>query len=527
MFHSRLTIVLAAALLALPMLALAQDSAPGTDGPQTATGERADNSDSTDVNSGSQPLADLDAPPTGPATGPLGGSPAEEASEAKKPKALFTNDAIVFGLLMILLGAVFWSCNSDVVVFKIFYRFVPMLLMCYFLPSLLTLFNLVDPHESDLYTVATRYLLPASLVLLTLSIDLGEIFRLGPKALIMFLTGTIGVVIGGPIAVMITSFIAPDVIGVDGPAAVWRGLSTVAGSWIGGGANQTAMQVVFMTPAENASLETQEQLSNLYSAMVAVDVLVAEFWMVFLLLGIGKAKEIDRFLKADSSSIARLQEKMEQFSLSVARVPTSRDLMLIGAIGFGATAAAHWFGQEISSQVDALIESTATNAGSDAEVSSPYAFLRDLGLASSFFWIIVVSTTLGIALSFTKFRELEGAGASKVGTVFIFILVAVIGMRMDLKAVFEHPGYFLVGGIWMLCHVGLLAVVAWFIRAPYFFVAVGSKANIGGAASAPVVAAAFHPSLAPVGVLLAVLGYALGTYGAMLCAWLMQFATPG
>ena len=71
--------------------------------------------------------------------------------------------------------------------------------------------------------------------------------------------------------------------------------------------------------------------------------------------------------------------------------------------------------------------------------------------------------------------------------------------------------------------VSLLLIVAKIIRAPFFFVAVGSQANVGGAASAPVVASAFHPSLAPVGVLLAVLGYALGTYAAWLCGILMQF----
>ena len=158
---------------------------------------------------------------------------------------------------------------------------------------------------------------------------------------------------------------------------------------------------------------------------------------------------------------------------------------------------------------------------------SPYAFLKSLGLASNFFWLIVISTTIGILLSFTRLRNYEGAGASKLGTVFIFILVAVIGMGMDIRAVAKHPGYFLVGGIWMVFHVGLLLFVGWMIRAPYFFLAVGSKANIGGAASAPVVAAAFHPALAPVGVLLAVLGYALGTYGAMICAWMMKAATPG
>lgn len=455
-----------------------------------------------------------------------------ESGETVAP--LLTNHAIIFGILMTMLGLIFWTSSSSNSAFKWFYKIVPMLLVCYFLPSLLTFFNVVDPHDKTLYFVATRYLLPATLVLLTLSIDLKEIFGLGPKALIMFITGTVGVILGGPIAVFIVSIVAPDIIGVDGPEAVWRGLSTVAGSWIGGGANQAAMQVVFMTPPEGASEATEKSLSDLYSVMVAVDVFVAEIWMVFLLLGVGKADSIDRFFKADSSSIERLKNKMEDFSQKVARIPTATDLMVIGAIGFGATAIAHWGGTEISNAVTEHIEATTKAtvvtdaAGNETTVGvSPYAYLKDLGLASSFFWLIVISTTIGILLSFTKLRNYEGAGASKIGTVFIFILVAVIGMGMDIRAVVTYPGFFLVGGIWMLFHVALMFAVGWLIKAPYFFLAVGSKANIGGAASAPVVAAAFHPALAPVGVLLAVLGYALGTYGAMICAWMMQAATPG
>jgi uncharacterized membrane protein len=153
-------------------------------------------------------------------------------------------------------------------------------------------------------------------------------------------------------------------------------------------------------------------------------------------------------------------------------------------------------------------------------------FLDRFSLTSSFFWLIVLATTFGLIMSFTRMRNLEGAGASKVGSVFIYILVATIGMKMNVLKVFDNPGLFLVGAIWMLIHVGLLILVAKLIRSPYFFLAVGSKANIGGAASAPVVAAAFHPSLAPVGVLLAVLGYALGTYGAWMCGILMQMAVP-
>lgn len=451
----------------------------------------------------------------------------------QKSKALITNDAVIFGILCAMLGLIFWTSSSQITPFKLFYKVIPMLLVCYFLPSLLTFFHIVDHKTSSLYFVATRYLLPATLVLLTLSIDLKEIFRLGPKALIMFLTGTFGVIVGGPIAVLVVAYFAPEIIGVDGPAAIWRGLSTVAGSWIGGGANQAAMQVVFMTPEPDASVATEKTLTEMYSVMVAVDVFVAEIWMMFLLLGVGKADAIDRFLKADSSSIERLKNKMEKFSQKVARIPSATDLMVIAAIGFGATAIAHYGGSEISSFVSETIKASETTvtevnaSGQSVEITkSPLNYLKDLGLASSFFWLIVISTAIGIILSFTSFRNYEGAGASKLGTVFIFMLVAVIGMGMDIRAVVEYPGFFLVGGIWMVIHVGLMFLVGWLIRAPYFFIAVGSKANIGGAASAPVVAAAFHPALAPVGVLLAVLGYALGTYGAMICAWMMQAATP-
>jgi uncharacterized membrane protein len=159
-------------------------------------------------------------------------------------------------------------------------------------------------------------------------------------------------------------------------------------------------------------------------------------------------------------------------------------------------------------------------------ISHVAPFLSKLSLDSKFFWLIVLATTVGVFLSFTKARNLEGVGASRVGTACIFILVATIGMGMDIRAVVEHPGLFGVGLVWMAFHVVLLFIMAYIIRAPYFFLAVGSKANIGGAASAPVVAAAFHPSLAPVGVLLAVLGYVLGTYGAYLCALMMRAIAP-
>ena len=410
---------------------------------------------------------------------------------------LITNDAVIFGLLMLMLAFIFHTSSSNNPLWKKFYSYVPMLLLCYFVPSLLNTFNIVDEKESRLYFVASRYLLPASLVLLTLSIDLKEFIKLGPKSIIMFFTATVGVVLGGPLAILIVSSFSPELVGGAGSDAVWRGMSTIAGTWIGGGANQAAMYEVFK-PSD-----------KLYAVMVTVDIVIAETWMFFILLGVGKANQIDKFFKADTSAITALKEKMESFSINNARIPSLPDLMVILGIGFVGTGLGHFFGNIIAPFIGAN-----------------YPALAKLSLDSSFFWLVVIATTFGLGLSFTKWRKLEGAGASKIGTIFIYILVATIGMKMDIKAVAEHPGLFMVGGIWMLIHVILLFIVAKIIRAPYFFIAVGSKANIGGAASAPVVAAAFHPSLAPVGVLLAVFGYALGTYAAYMCALLMQMVAP-
>jgi uncharacterized membrane protein len=228
----------------------------------------------------------------------------------------------------------------------------------------------------------------------------------------------------------------------------------------------------------------------------------------FLLLGVAKSDAIDKWLKADNSAITTLKNKMEKFTVETARVPSFNDLIILTGIAFGVTSLGHFVGDNLGGWIKDNVPA-----------------LVDFGLGSSFFWLIITATTIGVFLSFTKVRNYEGAGASKIGSVFIYLLVASIGMKMNLNAIVENISLFAIGFVWMIIHVGLLFLVAKLIKAPYFFLAVGSKANIGGAASAPVVAGAFHPSLAPVGVLLAVLGYALGTYGAFACALLMKWVS--
>ncbi|WP_434926953.1 DUF819 domain-containing protein [Shewanella sp. HL-SH5] len=402
--------------------------------------------------------------------------------------ALVTNDATALGLLAAILGFVFYTSSSPHPFWQKFYKFIPALLLCYFLPSLLNTFGVVDGHTSQLYYVASRYLLPACLVLLILSVDLKAILGLGPKAVIMFLTGTVGIVIGGPIALLLVSFIDPTLIGNNGPDAVWRGMTTLAGSWIGGGANQAAMKEIYSVGGE------------IFSVMVTVDVIVANIWMAVLLFMASKAKEIDARTGADTRAIEVLKAKVEKYQAENARIPNQRDLMMIVAVGFGVTGFAHL-------AADFLGPFFETN----------YPWTADYSLTSKFFWLVVIVTTIGLAMSFSPVRHLEAAGASKVATAFLYILVATIGLHMDVTKIMDTPIYFLVGIVWMLVHAGFMLLVAKLIKAPLFYMAVGSQANVGGAASAPVVAAAFHPSLAPVGVLLAVLGYALGTYMAWLC----------
>ena len=406
---------------------------------------------------------------------------------------LITNDATVLGILAAILGFVFYTSNLKTGFWSKFYKYVPALLMCYFIPSLLNTFGVVDGANNQVYTVAKYYLLPACLVLLTLSIDLKAVMALGPKALIMFLTGTVGVVIGGPLALLFTAAVMPELLGVEGAGELWRGMAALAGSWIGGGANMVAMKEIY------------EADGNIFTIMVTVDIVVANIWMACLLYMAARHKELDAKSGADTSSIDRLIDTVTHLEKKHARKPELQDLMILVAFGFGVTGLAHWV-------ADMVVPYFQAN----------FPELKKFSLHSKLFWIIFIVTTIGLSLSFTKARKYESVGASKVGSAFLYILVATIGLHMDIAMIFEAPKYVLVGLVWMAIHVILMFAMAKFIKAPVFYIAVGSKANIGAAASAPVVASAFHPALAPVGVLLAVVGYALGTYAAWLCGQVMR-----
>ncbi|HZX76772.1 DUF819 domain-containing protein [Lysobacter sp.] len=391
--------------------------------------------------------------------------------------ALITNDIVVLGLIAATLGAVFWT--SSLQAFRKFYAVVPALLLCYLIPGLFNTFGVIDGENSKLYNpVASRVLLPAALVLLTLSIDLKAVLRLGPKLVAMYATASISVVVGGILAFLLFQAVHPETVAGD----TWAGMTALAGSWTGGGANMLAMKEIFQVDATT------------FGQFAVVDVGVGYVWMAVLIFLAGRSAAIDARSGADTRAIDELQERLAAFKAQHSRVASLTDLMVIIGLAFGTVGLAHFLAAPLSAWFGANV-----------------SWARTVSLHEPFVWVVLISTFVGLGLSFTRARTLEGAGASNIGTLLLYFLIASIGMQMDIVALFDRPWLYLLGLVWLAIHILLLWIVGRLLKVPFFYFAIGSQSNIGGPASAPVVASAFHPALAPVGALLGTLGYATGT----------------
>jgi uncharacterized membrane protein len=386
---------------------------------------------------------------------------------------LLSNPTAIFIFLAGLLGTIFWL--SGLPRLQPLFRVTPAVIYVYFLPALSTSLG-ITPASSQAYDWMIRYLLPVSLLLLMVTVDVRAVMRLGSKALIMMLAGSAGIIIGGPVALAL--------LGRFLPADTWMGLAALSGSWIGGAPNMVAIKESVGTP------------DSLMGPIIVVDTVVAYGWMgVLLFLSTWQGK-IDAWLRADTEAIDALDGRLA--TMDDERRPMEvRDLAVILGLGFGAAAVCIWVGDKLPLLGDPTIISHTT-------------------------WTVILVTSLGLALSFTPVRRLEQVGASRAGYLALYLMLTAIGAQADLKKVVEAPLYLLVGVIWLGIHIAVLFMVARLVRAPLFFIATGSMANVGGVVSAPIVASVYRRSLAPVGVLMGVSGYLIGIYGALLCAWLLS-----
>lgn len=403
---------------------------------------------------------------------------------------LITNDAIVLGILISVLGLIFYTTSLRI--FEKFYKIVPSILLCFFIPGLLSSFKIISAETSSLDEVASKFFLPICLVFFTLSIDFQAIRRLGGKALFVFFAGAIGVMLGGPLGLIVAKSINPNFLNENGEE-VWRGLATIAGSWTGGNANQIALKEIF------------QPSPTIFAQTSVIDVVFAELWLGVLLFFISKSEKIDALFKANNNEIYTLKEELD-FHVSKQQNPTLHQLFFLFSIGFGVTAIAHFF-------ADLIVPFIEAN----------YPNLKAYSLGSKSFWIVLIASSTGIGLSFTKFRKYENYGASKFGTLFLYFLIATIGIQLNIFDAFKNPMLFLIGIIWIFTHAIFVVIASRISNSPFFFTAIGSQANVGGVASTSVVAAAFHPSLAPIGVLLAILGNVIGTPCGYLTGLVMQW----
>ena len=385
---------------------------------------------------------------------------------------MITEPNQLFALLAGVLALVFWL--STLKPFKRFFEYIPPLIWAYFVPMFLTTAG-VTPDSSEVYSWMSRYLLPLSLFLLMITVDLPAILSLGKKAIIMMLAGTLGIVIGGPIAFMVFGSFLPE--------DAWQGLATLSGSWIGGTANMIAIK------------ESVGASDAILGPIIVVDTVVGYGWVGILIFMSSIQHKFDKWVKADNKAIESANERLAQID-ETRRPSTLNDLTYILGLGMVATIIAIAVGDRLPALGNPTIISSTT-------------------------WAILIVVTLGLVLSWTPLRRLESAGASRVGFLALYLLLTSIGARADLAAVLEAPFYMLAGILWISIHVIILMVVAKIIRAPLFFVATGSVANVGGAASAPVVASVYHPAMAPVGLLMGISGYFLGIYAALGCAWIL------
>jgi uncharacterized membrane protein len=376
-------------------------------------------------------------------------------------------------------AGIFWL--SGVKKFETFFEYLPPVIFVYFVPMIATTIGLT-PASSPVYDFTTRYFLPLALFLLMISIDLKSVAKLGPVALFMVTAGTLGIIFGGPIALMLFgSFLPPD---------AWKGFAALSGSWIGGTANMVAI-------AE--SVDTPE---SAFGPIIVVDTVVGYGWMGVLLFFSIWQKKFDARTRANTGAIEETNARLAEMDRD--RHPTTvKDAAFLVGLGMGTAVLCVNLGAKIPPLGDPTIISATT-------------------------WAVLIVVTVGLALSFTPLRNFEKVGASQFGYTALYLLLAGIGAQGDLKEVIQAPVYLLAGAVWLSVHILILYLAARIARAPLFFIATGSMANVGGAASAPVVAGVYHPAMAPVGLLMAVVGYVFGIYGALACAWLLgQIATHG
>ncbi|MCD6386243.1 DUF819 family protein, partial [Candidatus Sumerlaeota bacterium] len=379
--------------------------------------------------------------------------------------ALIQDPMSIFTYLCGLVALIFWL--GDRKILKPIFHFFPPLIFCYFLPMVSTTIGII-PDSSPLYGWFSKNFLLPTLILLLLSANIPAIIKLGPKAITIMLAGSLGMIIGAPIALLFFKGVVTDY--------AWQNLGSLVASWTGGSANMFALKEGFGIP------------DRYFAPMPIVDTVVGYGWMGVVIALAGYQEKFAQKHKIDLSILKELNKKIEQITLGKTRPITIRDLAIMLGVAFVIGHICYKFGYWSYDQMKPFL--SAHNLAVLLDILKPYVLA------------IIIVTFCGLFLSMTPLSRLEEAGASKVGYTMLYLILTMYGSQTNLAAVVRTPWYMMIGVIMIVIHVACLYTATRLLRAPLFLFAVGSQSNIGGAATASIVAATYQPALAPVGILL-------------------------
>ncbi|MCH5299976.1 MAG: DUF819 domain-containing protein [Ruminococcus sp.] len=355
-----------------------------------------------------------------------------------------------------------------------FFKFAPPIVLIYLGLMLLCTFKLWDLEATtDAYNALKNPLLYAMLFIMLLRCDLRKILKLGPKMLIGFFSATISIGLGFVVSYAIMHAVLGE--------GAWKALGSLCGSWMGGGGNMLAIQ---------AALNVDE--ATMAYALV-MDSICATLYVMFLLWIIGFSKQFNKWTKADTRVIDEVGLALEAEARANTKPITWQNIAILMGSGL-------------------LVSALSQEAGT---LINTYAPFFDKAT-----WTVLIVTVLGVVLAMTPFGKIKGT--EEISNVLLYIVVALIASRADLGSIGNAPVWLLTGLIILVIHVAIMILLAKLLKMDIFTCAVASLANIGGTATAPVLAGAYSSALVPVGIIMALLGYVVGTGGGLIVANLMS-----
>ena len=362
--------------------------------------------------------------------------------------------------------------------YRSFFKFLPSVFWIYFLPMVASSVGLIDP-KSPIYQTVTSNLLPASLFLLLICVDLKAIVKLGRLALLMFFIGNVGIMVG----IIVVFFLFEGIVGKE----FWSGFGALSASWMGGSANMIAVKEALGTP------------DAVFLPMVVVDTIVPFVWMGMLVAVSSFQKQIDQWNHAQKGALDDISHRLEGLSIQQKKIFSLPVTVFIFCLGLVMSFAGQW-------------------------LAKFFPVVKDM--LSTFAWTIIIVSSLGLLFSLTRLKQLESYGSTRVGYFFLFFVLTTIGAKANISNLGSSVILIGAGFLVVFIHSAVVLLAAKILRAPVFLAAVSIQANIGGVASAPIVAEIYRPGLAAVGLLMAILGNIVGTYFGIItsqvCLWISR-----